>query len=182
MEVETLSDEQVMRQGPDEEARRAQSLRMREPAIFTMLFIPIGLAMTGGIGTGFLGATKFMLESQDWKPRLSFFIPKSAITITELDQAVSLAAGAITLAFSLWDAYRSRLRAARDRARMNRRIEAERERIERVFAVLARRVAELDKIQNRLDRSGDGEENAALLEARGRLRRELQVLFDLHGE
>lgn len=181
-DLETLSDEQVLSQKPDEEARRAQALRMREPAIITMLFLPLAAAMTSGIGTGLLGATKYMIERQNWRSRLSFFIPKSSVAITEMDQAVSLAAGAITLVFSLWDAYKSRLRAEKERAEMDLRIEAENNRRERIFAILKRRIDELDKIQNQLDRSGEGEEKTGLLETRARLRRELQVLVDLRGE
>ncbi|KAM6513259.1 hypothetical protein FALCPG4_015706 [Fusarium falciforme] len=177
---ETLGGEEALSQQQLDHEAIAEKMRLdsretRISAFVAMCSLPLSIVsgiMSMGGATGALGVTEFM-SSQAWVFRLPFFIPKSSVAITELDQAVSLSVGLITLAFSLWDALKSKWRAADKEAEMSRRIEAEQERSRRVHAALHKRFVELLKLQDRLDQSYLDEERLQLLETRQQLREEI---------
>ncbi|KAK4224811.1 hypothetical protein QBC38DRAFT_285751 [Podospora fimiseda] len=73
--------------------------------LLSVAMVPLSGGMTLATATGMLQMTTY-LATQRWGERLLFFIPKSPVKITELDQAVALSGGIFTLGFSLWDAYR----------------------------------------------------------------------------
>jgi len=83
--------------------------------IFFMLTILVSPTSGGSViftGMGLLGATQYMVaEFPNLASRILFFMPKSGNDLSELDQAMSLAVGAVTLLFSLYDAYKMRRKA-----------------------------------------------------------------------
>jgi hypothetical protein len=68
-------------------------------ALFSLLF-------SGYNGAGLLAMTTFGVTNNPVL-RLVFFIPRTSLSIRDLDQAVALAAGMITLMFSIYDAIKS---------------------------------------------------------------------------
>ena len=71
-------------------------------------FLPANLLSSVGTPFGWFGETQYArLTHSAAAVRFLFFIPRSNISILDLDQAVALGAGLCTLGFSLWDAWRS---------------------------------------------------------------------------
>ena len=68
---------------------------------FTSFFFAIASALATALqGTGALVTA----VAQDNQQRLLFFIPRTSVSIHDLDQAVALAAGVVTLLFSIYEA------------------------------------------------------------------------------
>ncbi|KAK4194334.1 hypothetical protein QBC40DRAFT_290941 [Triangularia verruculosa] len=88
-------------------AQRVERLRMWLSIVPSTCLAPIALLISVLSGTGWIGETTYK-AMEPGRARLFFFMPRSTETITELDQAVSLAIGILTLCFSLWDALRVR--------------------------------------------------------------------------
>ena len=79
------------------------------PLLLSIVVIPLSTGSVFLTGTGLLGATQYMnVELPHWASRILFFIPRSGNDLSELDQAMSLAVGAVTLIFSVYDAYKTR--------------------------------------------------------------------------
>lgn len=91
-------------------AQRVERLTMWLAIIPSAVFAPSDLLVAILSATGWLEETTYIADEHG-KTRLLFFIPRSMATITELDQAVSLAIGILTLCFSLWDALRVKWQA-----------------------------------------------------------------------
>ena len=71
-------------------------------------FLPATLLSSVGTPLGWFGETQYArMTHPAAAERFLFFIPRSNISILDLDQAVALGAGLCTLGFSLWDAWRS---------------------------------------------------------------------------
>ena len=87
---------------------------MNMPINVTFASLPFAIVYLIVVGTGLLGKTEYMVK-QFWSSQIIFFIPSSGTDLSEPDQAVALAFGAVTLLFSLYDAYESRLKEVKTR-------------------------------------------------------------------
>jgi len=187
-ELQNMTDDEVLQIPPDNEARAEQFRRQirildaMTPLLIVMMLLS-GIA-TSSAGTGLLGMTNLM-ESLNWGERLSFFIPKTSVSITEIDQLAALSGGLFTLAFSLWDAFISRreglLGQGAENGEMSRRIHVEAERETRSRRILLRRFDELETIQRQLNEGIIGpEEQQNLLSRRQQLQQELASLMGIN--
>ena len=142
-ESQTVTDDEILCRQPDREAQAEMSRRLiRDSAEASHAMVYISLMTNfslppAAIGlfastTGLLEYTEFLV-SQSWGRRLSFFIPQTSTAITDLDQAVALASGIMTLGFSMWDVLKVRqaaIRGERDREEeLDRRIGIEMDRL-----------------------------------------------------
>ncbi|KAK4449806.1 hypothetical protein QBC34DRAFT_484742 [Podospora aff. communis PSN243] len=82
---------------------------IRSLTYISIYFFPLALCAAILTGTGTFGETEFMLSSRA-TAHLPFFLPKSAASITELDQMVTLCVGLTSLIFNLWQAFKSQRR------------------------------------------------------------------------
>ncbi|KAK0667612.1 hypothetical protein QBC41DRAFT_228166 [Cercophora samala] len=87
--------------------------------VWPVISIPFLVIQIAIIILGALTETRYMAGDQSLAVKLSMAFPKSSYGIDELDQAVCLFLGQVTLAFSLWDALQGSLkeRAAAHRVR-----------------------------------------------------------------
>ncbi|KAM7205940.1 hypothetical protein V8F33_000770 [Rhypophila sp. PSN 637] len=189
-ELQDLADEEILQMQPDNEAMALPSHRgaRRLYAMVPLITILAILSAIGGpsvsAGSGILGMTQVM-QSFSWGERLLFFIPKTSVSILDIDQLAALSGGLCTLAFSLWDAFKSRkewlLGQTGTDVEINRRIRVEVEReTRRQRILLARRFNELETVQIRLDEgAADPEERRDLLSRRQQLQQELGSLIDI---
>ncbi|KAF2178948.1 hypothetical protein K469DRAFT_717718 [Zopfia rhizophila CBS 207.26] len=73
---------------------------------FSFALLAMPLTMLNGIGL--LAETAYRYQSYiSFKSRILFFIPRTSSSITDLDQAVALAGGMVTLGFSIYEALKS---------------------------------------------------------------------------
>lgn len=79
-------------------------------AIWPVISIPFLVIQVAIIILGGATETKYMSSNQSLALRLSMAFPKSSYKIDELDQAVCLILGHVTLVFSLWDALKGSLK------------------------------------------------------------------------
>ncbi|KAK4659051.1 hypothetical protein QC762_106885 [Podospora pseudocomata] len=79
-------------------------------AIWPVISIPFLVIQVAIIILGGATETKYMSSNQSLALRLSMALPKSSYKIDELDQAVCLFLGHVTLVFSLWDALKGSLK------------------------------------------------------------------------
>ncbi|KAM7214015.1 hypothetical protein V8F06_010587 [Rhypophila decipiens] len=110
-ELQDLADDEVLQMHPDSEAMK--QLLNREARIISAIQ-PLSMitSVLSGIaavlaGSGILGMTRVM-QSFSWGERLLFFIPNTSVSILDIDLLAALFGGLCTLAFSLWDAFKSR--------------------------------------------------------------------------
>ncbi|KAJ5692272.1 hypothetical protein N7462_001695 [Penicillium macrosclerotiorum] len=87
---------------------KAELRAMMASGLVTMLSLPVLLLASLSSATGIFGATDYGASISNLPTKAFFFIPKSSSSITDLDQAFALAAGLLTLVFSLRAAYKSR--------------------------------------------------------------------------
>ncbi|KAK4207013.1 hypothetical protein QBC37DRAFT_299647 [Rhypophila decipiens] len=92
-ELQDLADEEILQMQPDNEARAL--LFHREARIISAIQpLSVITSVLSGIaatlaGSGILGTTKVM-QSFSWGERLLFFIPKTSVSILDIDQLAAL--------------------------------------------------------------------------------------------
>ena len=83
--------------------RRTCRSRTDRSGLISMLFTPFAFILSLSSGWGLFGATQFQTTLSSTE-RLLFFIPRSSTSLSELDQAVTVAGGVFALLFSFYDA------------------------------------------------------------------------------
>ncbi|KAH7247457.1 uncharacterized protein BKA55DRAFT_571880 [Fusarium redolens] len=133
----------------------------------SMVFLPLSLLVTlasMSFPTRIFGATSF-ISSPSWAALVLFFVPKSATSITELDQIVSVCIGSTALLFSVWEAFKSQ-RKEDERARRENRQRAADGRRTRRQRELTYALYLLRRVNHQLDQTEDETERQVLLDRR----------------
>lgn len=135
--------------------------------LISAFFVPLSFGATIFGASGAWGSTDFMSHIE-WTGRLRFFFPRTATKISDLDQAVSICAGLITLAFSVREAHKSHERKEKD-FRREMRQEMMEEMLKRQRHGFTQGMRLLMQIQEQLDRTQNEAEEQVLLDRRRRL-------------
>jgi len=73
--------------------------------LYSLVSIPTTMVFSAGIGAGLFERTQYQRETTPVK-RLLYFIPQSSASFKDLDQAMAVGAGALTLSFSIYEAFK----------------------------------------------------------------------------
>lgn len=148
-------------------------------AIFSIIFLPLQfLAALASMGspTGMFGSTIYM-SSLSWAARLLLFVPKSATSITELDQMVSVCIGSTALLFILWEAFKSQKKENERARRENRQRAADHGRTWRQRELTCA-LRLLRRVNDQLDQTDDETERQVLLDRRNILMVNMSRMVD----